>query len=209
MSEKTTGELLREQLFMEAKNGFTQLSEEQINTAYAFCEDYKTFLDDGKTEREIVTNVTKQAMEAGFVKFENGKNYAAGDKVFINNRGKSITLAVIGKQTVDNGTLIAAAHIDSPRIDLKQRPLYEDSSLAFFKTHYYGGIKKYQWITIPLALHGVVVKTGGEVVEVSIGERDDEPVFCITDLLPHLGKDQYGKSLGEALHRRGTEYPYR
>ncbi len=189
MSEKTRGEELREQLFMEKKNAYEVINAEECDKAYTYCEDYKKFLDSAKTEREATAVAVKIAEGCGFEKFEYGKVYKAGDKVYFNNRGKAIYLIVFGTDSLSKGVSIAAAHIDSPRIDLKQNPLYEDGGMAYFKTHYYGGIKKYQWTSLPLAIHGVMVKADGEVVNVCVGESDEDPVFCINDLLPHLDRD--------------------
>ena len=198
-NEKSRAEELKEKLYLKSKNAYEFCEKEEIDKAYAYCDDYKKFLDNAKTEREAVREAVKLLEENGFVPFEYGKKYVTGDKVYFNNRGKAIYIIVVGKKGFEEGLSIAAAHVDSPRIDLKQHPLYEDGGMAFFKTHYYGGIKKYQWVTTPLALHGVIVKESGEVVDVCIGENDDDPVFYITDLLPHLGKDQLSKSLGSAF----------
>lgn len=203
MADKTKGELLKEKLFLNQKNGYEVMSEDTVKFAYSFSEDYKNFLNEAKTEREAVSYAEKQAIERGFVPFEYGKKYKTGDKLYFNNRGKAIYLIVIGKEKLEQGISIAAAHVDSPRIDLKQRPVYEDSNMAFFKTHYYGGIKKYQWVAHPLSLHGVVVKKDGTVINICIGEKADEPVFCITDLLPHLGKDQMAKTMSAAFTGEG------
>ncbi len=189
MSEKTKAEELRERLFLNKKNAYEVLPKEELDVAYGYCEDYKKFLDTSKTERDATREAVKIAKAEGFTEFEYGKKYKAGDKVFFNNRGKALYLVVFGSEALENGVSIAAAHIDSPRIDLKQNPLYEDGGMAFFKTHYYGGIKKYQWPTIPLALHGVIVKGDGSVLDVEIGEDEYDPVFCINDLLPHLDRD--------------------
>lgn len=174
-------------------------SQETFELACGFCEDYKRFLDAAKTEREAAGFAEELAREAGFLPFERGKKYSAGERVYKVNRGKAIILAVIGEKPVEQGTRISAAHIDSPRLDLKQNPLYESDELAYFKTHYYGGIKKYQWTTIPLELHGVVCKKDGTTVQVKIGDDESEPVLCVTDLLPHLASEQSKKSLGEAI----------
>ena len=203
MSEKSKGEMLKEKLFFKNKQGFEVLDENKIKLAYDFCEGYKKYLDDGKTEREASAETVKILESHGFRPYEFGQKYNPGDGVYINNGGKYIIAARIGEKTVDNGANIIAAHIDSPRIDLKQRPLYEADGFAFFKTHYYGGIKKYQWLAMPLALHGVIVKSNGESVAVKIGEDENDPVFCITDLLPHLAKDQYEKKLSEAFTGEG------
>ncbi len=197
--EKTTADLLKEELLINRENGGFVLDEAEIEKADAFCEGYKTFLNAAKTEREAVAYSIRLAEENGFVPFERGKKYAPGDKVYYNNRGKALILAVIGTQSIQEGVALAAAHIDSPRLDLKPRPLYEDSGLALFKTHYYGGIKKYQWTAIPLALHGVICKKGGEKLTVTIGEAENDPVFCISDLLPHLATDQMKRTLNEGI----------
>ena len=199
MSEKTQVELLKEQLFKKNENGRQKASEEVLNKADEYCEGYKAFLDSAKTEREAVKTAVAMAEKAGFTEFELGKKYNAGDKVYINNRGKAVAFAVIGKEAVEKGVNITAAHIDSPRLDLKPNPLYEELELALFKTHYYGGIKKYQWTAIPLALHGVFALKDGTVKEVSVGERDDEPKFVINDLLPHLAQEQSKRTLNEGI----------
>ena len=155
--------------------------------------DYKKFLDTGKTERECVTEVIRQAEEAGYIELSKANEVKRGDKVYAAWMGKSIALFNIGEEPVENGMNILGAHIDSPRMDLKQNPLYEESGFAYFDTHYYGGIKKYQWVTIPLAIHGVVVRKDGTTVEVSIGEKNEDPVFVVTDLLIHLSGKQLEK----------------
>ena len=190
---------LKEKLFNTRKHGALTADDATIKKADEFCEGYKNFLDSAKTEREAVITAIAAAEKAGFTEFVRDKKYKAGDKIYLNNRGKAAIFAVIGKENIENGVNIAAAHIDSPRIDLKPNPLYETDDLAYFKTHYYGGIKKYQWTTIPLALHGVVVKANGENVAVNIGENDDEPCFMITDLLPHLGAEQGKRTLSEGI----------
>ena len=190
---------LKEQLFYTAKNGLKTADDKLLGKISQYCEDYKKFLDDAKTEREAVKVALDMAKKKGFAEFEYGKKYNAGDKVYFNNRGKTVAFAVIGKQTADNGTNITAAHIDSPRLDLKPNPLYEEIELALFKTHYYGGIKKYQWTAVPLALHGVFVLKDGTVKEVSIGENDNEPKFVINDLLPHLAAEQSKRTLNEGI----------
>ena len=197
--EKTKGELLKEQLCMTKKYSYDTMTEEQIEECYSYCEGYKAFLNVAKTERESVAYAVEYLENNGFKPFEYGRKYKKGDKFYLNNRGKAIYIVVVGKKSFEDGIHIAAAHVDSPRIDLKQNPLYEDNNLAFFKTHYYGGIKKYQWVTLPLALHGVIMKADGEKIEVCIGEDDNDPIFYITDLLPHLGKDQAGKPLYKAF----------
>ncbi len=189
---------LKENLFFSPKNGL--LSEKYDETAVnEFCKGYAEFLGFAKTERLSVKKAVEMAENMGFVPFDPKKTYVAGDKVYLNNREKSVALAVIGNEPVENGVRIAAAHIDSPRLDLKPNPLYEDNELALFKTHYYGGIKKYQWTTVPLAIHGVIVKKDGTVVEVSLGENQDEPCFVVTDLLPHLAQEQYKRPVGDLI----------
>ena len=152
--------------------------------------DYKKFLDAGKTERECVTEVIRIAEKEGYVDLNKKDTLQAGDKVYMDWMGKSIVLFQIGEDSLEKGMNILGAHVDSPRLDLKQNPLYEESGFAYFDTHYYGGIKKYQWVTLPLAIHGVVVKKDGTKVNVVIGEKEEDPVFAITDLLPHLGSKQ-------------------
>ena len=199
MSEKTKVEELKEQLFLKKENGRIKADDSVLEKASEYCEGYKAFLDNAKTEREAAKKAIELAEKAGFSEFVIGKEYKAGDKVYFNNRGKTVAFAVVGKQKVEKGVNITAAHIDSPRLDLKPNPLYEDVELALFKTHYYGGIKKYQWTAIPLALHGVFVLKDGTVKEVSIGENDNEPKFVINDLLPHLAAEQSKRTLNEGI----------
>lgn len=197
--DKSAAELLKEKLSYQPQNGSKKLSLEEIAAADAYCEGYKMFLDNAKTEREAVTEAIAMAEKEGFVPFDPNAKLKAGDKVYLNNRGKALLLAVIGSRPITDGVTIAAAHIDSPRLDLKPNPLYEDSELAYFDTHYYGGIKKYQWTAIPMALHGVLIRQDGSTVTVSIGEDAGDPVFCVTDLLPHLGYDQMKRPAGEIV----------
>ncbi|MGN0711079.1 MAG: aminopeptidase [Anaerovoracaceae bacterium] len=164
-----------------------------------FSEGYMSFLDNSKTEREAAKEIIRIAEANGFKDVKTADSLKAGDRVYSVNKGKSVFMAVIGKKPVTEGTYLVGSHIDAPRLDLKQNPLYEDGGMALFKTHYYGGIKKYQWTTVPLALHGVVAKTDGTVVDIHIGENDDEPVFLITDLLPHLSAKQNAKKLSEGI----------
>lgn len=199
MSEVNDAKSLKEELFTKKKNACLTLSDEEIKKADDFCEDYKKFLDSAKTEREAVCEAVKLARQNGFVEVDFSKKLKPGDKVYTVNRGKAIILAVIGTEDINNGVRISAAHIDSPRMDLKQNPIYEDGELALFKTHYYGGIKKYQWTTIPLSLHGVVFLADGKKVEINIGEEDGDPVFCITDLLPHLAQSQMKRPSPELI----------
>ncbi len=191
--------LERDDLFFTKKNAYDGLSDEEKAAIEEYCAGYKQFLDNAKTEREAVREAIRLAAPRGFVPYERGMALKPGLKIYKNIRDKALILAVIGRQPLSKGVTIAGAHTDSPRIDLKQLPLYEDSELAYLKTHYYGGIKKYQWMTIPLALHGVAVKKDGTVVDVVIGENENDPIFVITDLLPHLAKDQEKKTLGEAF----------
>lgn len=197
--QKTPGELRREALFHQPKNGWDRLSQAEEGELNAYCEDYKHYLDAAKTEREAVTEAVRLAQAKGFKPFTRGMAVQPGDKLYRVNRGKAVMLAVVGNKSLSEGVNIGAAHIDSPRLDLKQNPLYEAEELAYLKTHYYGGIRKYQWVTIPLELHGVVALKGGQTVRVSIGGGEDDPLFTIDDLLPHLGVEQSKKPLGEAI----------
>lgn len=211
--EKSEIKELKEQLFTRTDKGITSMNESEIKKADKYCEDYKKFIDHSKTEREAVKTAVKLAEKAGFVPFEQDKKYKAGDRIYYVNRHKALALAVIGKKGVKDGVRLAIAHIDSPRIDLKPNPMYEASGLAMFKTHYYGGLKKYQWTALPLSLHGVVIKTDGTKIEINLGEKDDEPCFCITDLLPHLAKEQVQKPMakvftGEELNILAGSRPY-
>lgn len=196
---KTPGQLRREALLYSPKNGYDRLTAQDEIAMHSYCEDYKKFLDGGKTERECVSTAVTLAKEHGFVPFQRGMVLKPGSKVYQVNRDKAITLAVIGSAPLTQGANIAVAHIDSPRLDLKPNPLYEDSELAFLKTHYYGGLRKYQWVAIPLELHGVVALKSGESVAVSIGGGIGDPVFTVDDLLPHLATDQSKKPLSEAI----------
>lgn len=190
---------LREKLMYKPKNGFDRLSPAEEQEMEAYCADYRKFLDNGKTERDCVDYTVELAEARGFVPYEPGMALEPGKKVYVNNRGKGIMLAVIGRRPLAEGVNIGAAHTDAPRLDLKPNPLYEDTELAYFKTHYYGGIRKYQWVTVPLELHGVVVRADGSSVKVTIGDKDSDPQFIITDLLPHLGREQGKKPLNEAI----------
>ena len=201
--EKSMAAKIREELFYDRKNGRLTASEETLCEADKYCSGYMNYLDLAKTEREAVKVSVEMAKAKGFVEFEQGKKYECGDRVYVNNRGKSVAFIVVGSDPVEKGVNITAAHIDSPRLDLKPNPLYEELELALFKTHYYGGIRKYQWPTVPLALHGVFAKKDGSVVEVSIGEKDDEPKFVVNDLLPHLAQEQSKRTLSDGI--RGEE----
>ena len=194
-----TTEELRTSLLSENKNGYTRINAEQRAEMNAYCRRYMDFMDAAKTEREATSWAVAEAEKYGFVPFVPGMEAKPGDKIYYNNRGKAIALAVIGKESLVNGANICAAHVDSPRMDLKPNPLYEDSEIAYFKTHYYGGIKKYQWPTIPLAIHGVVCRKDGTTVNVTIGEDDCDPILMISDLLPHLAADQMQKTAGQVI----------
>lgn len=199
-AKKSKYEKLKEELLLDRKkSGALEVKEGHLKKAIDFSEEYKKFLNICKTERETVDYCIKVAEKSGFSKFDHSKKYKAGDKVYVVNRGKAVILCVIGKHGTKKGVKLSIAHIDSPRIDLKPNPLFEANNLAFFKTRYYGGIKKYQWLAIPLALHGVIVKKDGKTLKFKIGEEDGEPNFCITDLLPHLAKEQMEKTLRKAI----------
>lgn len=172
---------------------------EQVEAANAFCEGYKVFLNKGKTERECVKEAVAMLTAAGYKEFDETVSYKAGDKVYWNNRGKALVAATFGKLSPEAGIRMNGAHIDSPRLDLKPNPLFEKDDIAYLKPHYYGGIRKYQWTTVPLAMHGIVGTKSGEMIEITIGENEGEPQFCITDLLPHLAADQNGRKLGEGV----------
>ncbi len=195
----SNGKKLQEKICSQPKHAALKLSDEQISKVDKFCESYKEFLDCGKTEREAVAKSVKLAKDNGFEEFEFGKKYAPGDKFYYVNRKKCVILTIMGTEPIEKGIRIAAAHIDSPRLDLKQNPLYEADEMALFKTHYYGGIKKYQWTVMPLSLHGVVFKKNGESITINIGEDKNDPVFCVTDLLPHLANEQMKRTLAEAI----------
>ena len=197
--QKTAGELLRETLLYNRKNGYDRLTAEDEAAMRSYCEDYKKFLDAGKTERECVDETVRQAEARGFKPFVRGMAVNPGDRLYRVNRGKAVMLAVVGSAPLSEGVAIGAAHIDSPRLDLKQNPIYEADELGFLKTHYYGGIRKYQWVTIPLELHGVIVLKDGSTVKVAIGAGAGDPVFTVDDLLPHLAAEQSKKPLGEAI----------
>ncbi|MGN1087043.1 MAG: aminopeptidase [Porcipelethomonas sp.] len=197
--EKSEGKELKKALLSKKENAFLKMKSDDIKKCDKFCEGYKAFLDAAKTEREAVEYTIKLIEDNGFVEYKPGMKLKAGDRIYRNNRGKAVMMAVIGKEDIKKGVRLCAAHIDSPRLDLKQCPLYEDTEMALFKTHYYGGIKKYQWAVIPLALHGVIVKADGSKVKVTIGEDEDDPVFCVNDLLPHLAGDQMKRNLAQGI----------
>ena len=176
-----------------------KVAAEQKEAAYAYCEGYKNFLNNGKTEREFTALAVELLKEAGYEPLVEGKVYKPGDKLYYVNRDKALAMSTIGTAPLEAGVRLNVAHIDSPRLDLKPNPVYENHEMAFFKTHYYGGIRKYQWVTIPLAMHGVIVKKNGELVKVCVGEKEGDPVFCVTDLLPHLGAKQNERKLSEGI----------
>lgn len=198
--EKSEGKILEEKLFNQKKSGWETASDEDKKFIFKLSDEYIEFLNRSKTEREFV-NSAKEVLDAnGFKDICKVDSISAGDKVYYVNRGKSMYIAVIGNKKLEEGLNLVGAHIDSPRLDLKPNPLYEDTEFAYFNTHYYGGIKKYQWTAIPLAIHGVIVKSNGEVVNVNIGEKEEDPIFTITDLLPHLAKEQLQKKLDEGIN---------
>ncbi len=192
MSEKkSNGQARYDELAYEKKNYFEEASEAERTAMFDYAEGYKAFLDEAKTEREACDAAVRMAKEKGFTEYKFGDKLAAGDKKYFVNRGKSVVVFRVGTEDLEkDGLRIIASHIDAPRVDIKQNPLYEQSGMCFLKTHYYGGIKKYQWTAIPLALHGVVVLKNGQKVEIKVGESEDDPVFYINDLLPHLGAEQ-------------------
>ena len=198
MSKKTKAQELQEQLTWSAPH-IGKDAPDHKEKAFKYCEGYKQFLNAGKTERECVKEAVHMLKKAGYKPFDRTASYEPGDKVYYVNRRKAIIATTFGKKPLSEGLHINGAHIDSPRLDLKPNPLYEKEDIAYFKTHYYGGIRKYQWGTIPLAIHGVVAKKNGELTEICIGEKEDDPVFCITDLLPHLAAKQNERPLREGL----------
>ncbi len=197
--DKKELEELKQKLFNKKENGWNSKTNQEKQEIFDYSKGYIDYMNISKTEREIIYNSEKIAIENGFKDIKDVKDLNPGDKVYWNNRGKSMYLAIIGKNNIEDGLNIIGSHADSPRLDLKPNPLYEDSDFAYFKTHYYGGIKKYQWTAIPLSIHGVIVKTNGEKIFVSIGEDRDDPIFTITDLLPHLAQDQMKKKLSEGI----------
>lgn len=199
MSEEKNVKKLAEELLVNRKNGFQQAPDETVAAADRFCEGYKDFMNAAKTEREVTSFAVEAAEKAGYAPFDSQKHYKAGDRVYYNNRGKAVILATIGKKGSRDGVRISAAHIDSPRLDLKPHPLYEKDDIALFKTHYYGGIKKYQWTTVPLSMHGRVVLKDGTDVDLRIGEEEGDPQFCVTDLLPHLATEQMKKTADKLI----------
>ena len=194
---------LRENLFYEQKNGYDRIGTEERIALEAYCREYMDFLNEARTEREAVRYAIEKAEYNGFKAYVPGMALKAGDRIYRSNRGKALMLAVIGTESLERGSVIAGAHVDSPRLDLKQIPMYEQDELCYLRTHYYGGIKKYQWVTIPLELHGVVSLKNGDLVEVCIGRDPGEPKFVITDLLPHLAEDQMKKTMAEGITGEG------
>ena len=203
MSDTNIATELEARLGYKKVNFYEKGDEAAIKAAYDYAPGYMAYLDAAKTEREAVTVSIAMAEKEGYVPYTFGMPLTAGGKYYYNNRGRNLFLFRVGSEPINNGIRIVASHVDVPRIDVKQCPLYEDGGMAFFKTHYYGGIRKYQWVTIPLALHGVVVKADGTVVNVCIGEDEADPVIYINDLLPHLAKDQSAKPLGSAIPAEG------
>ena len=194
----TTDEL-RESLLYAPKNGYSEYNPEKREAMNEYCKRYAAFMNACKTEREATAWATRAAEAHGFKPAVPGMEVKPGDKIYMNNRGKSFLIAVIGTEPMSEGANICAAHVDSPRLDLKPQPLYEDSEIAYFKTHYYGGIKKYQWACVPLAIHGVVCKKDGSEVTVTIGEDENDPILVVSDLLIHLAADQMKKTLAEGI----------
>ena len=208
------GEELKEKLFNVKLSGWEHTDEQEKEKIFQLSKKYMDFLNVAKTEREFIKQAQKLADENGYQDISKLDSLKVGDKVYFINRGKSMYLAIIGENSIENGMHIIGSHVDSPRLDLKPNPLYEDGGFAYFKTHYYGGIKKYQWTTIPLSIHGVIVKTNGEKIEVNIGEDENDPIFTITDLLPHLAQEQMEKKLkngieGENLNLLIGSIPYK
>jgi len=198
--EDTEGQKLKNELFNNSKTGWEVINEDIKNAIYKFADEYMNYLNISKTEKEIVVNSKDIFIKNGFVDLNDKTEIKTGDKVFFVNRDRSIYAAIIGEELLENGIRMVAAHGDSPRIDLKQKPLYEDNGLALFKTHYYGGIKKYQWTNIPLSMHATFVKSNGEKIQVVIGEDVSDPIFTISDLLPHIASEQMDRKLRDGVH---------
>ena len=183
----------------EKKNGYLKVTNEVIENANSFCKEYKNFLNIAKTERECVKYIKEKIEPNGFRKFNKLHSYKPGDKLYYINKNKSITMVTIGSEPLDTGITFVISHIDSPRIDLTPSPLYEDSELSFFSTQYYGGIKKYQWTTIPLAIHGVISKKDGTIIDIQFGENEEDPIFYISDLLPHIAENQMKRTAAQLI----------
>ena len=204
---------LKQKLFNNKKDGWEDADTRKREEIFNLSKKYMNFLNAAKTEREFIKQAKKMADENGYKDIMEFDTLKPGDKIYFVNREKSMYLSIIGENPIEEGMHIIGSHVDSPRLDLKPNPLYEDTGLAYFKTHYYGGIKKYQWTTIPLSMHGVIVKTNGEKVEINIGENENDPIFTITDLLPHLAQEQMEKKLkngidGEDLNLLIGSIPY-
>ena len=192
-------ENLKEKLFRKTNTGWEGMTKEKKEEIFEYCNNYIEFLNKSKTEREIIKTSKEIAEKNGFKNIREYETLKPGDKVYYINRDKSMYLAIIGENSIEKGINIIGSHADSPRLDLKPNPLYEDTGLAYFKTHYYGGIKKYQWTAIPLAIHGIIVKPNGEKINITIGEEETDPIFTITDLLPHLASEQMERKLKEGI----------
>ncbi len=191
--------MTKEELIYKKQTVYEKAGKKVVDEAFAYAEDYKKYLDNGKTEREALKISVAMAEAKGFKEYRLGDKISVGDKLYYNNRGKNLFVFSIGSEPINNGIRITAAHIDAPRIDIKQCPLYEDGGMGFFKTHYYGGIRKYQWVATPLSLHGVIALKNGSVIDVTVGEDDSDPLFYINDLLPHLGQEQSKLPLSEGI----------
>ena len=213
MEEKKTVDILKEKLFTKRENGWKSKNSDERNVIFEHAKGYISYMNKSKTEREIVSTSVQLAEKEGFRYINEFSTLKPGDRIYYVNREKSMYLAIIGENNIEEGVNIIGAHADSPRLDLKPNPLYEDNEFAYLKTHYYGGIKKYQWTTIPLSIHGVIVKANGEKITINIGENEEDPIFTITDLLPHLAQEQMEKKLkegvnGEALNLLVGSIPY-
>ncbi|HKM00524.1 MAG TPA: aminopeptidase [Sedimentibacter sp.] len=194
---------MNDKLFYKKHYIWQKASQETKEDVFKLADDYKKFIDAAKTERLSINEIIRCAKEAGFKNFKDQDQVKTGDKLYYVNKEKAAVLVVLGKDDIEKGMNIVGSHVDSPRIDIKQNPLYEEHGISLLKTHYYGGIRKYQWVAIPLALYGTVVKVNGEVIQIAIGDDENDPVFYITDLLPHLAKDQNDKKLSEAIEGEG------
>lgn len=199
MEKENVASKLKDELFNKKESGWISISDEEKIRIFDFAKDYMNFMNETKTEREAVKNIKSILDKNHFKDITQLDNINIGDKVYYINRDKSIYAAVIGKEVLENGLNLIGAHLDSPRLDLKPNPIYEDNDFTYFKTHYYGGIKKYQWTCIPLSIHGTIVKPNGDRIDISIGESEDDPIFTITDLLPHLSSDQMSKKMSSAI----------
>ena len=195
--------MVNDKLFYKKHYIWEKASQETKEDVFKLADDYKKFIDAAKTERLSINEIIRRAKEAGFKNFKDQEQVKIGDKLYFVNKEKAAVLVVVGKDDIEKGMNIVGSHVDSPRIDIKQNPLYEEHGISLLKTHYYGGIRKYQWVAIPLALYGTVVKVNGEIIQIAIGDDENDPVFYITDLLPHLAKDQNDKKLSEAIEGEG------